>query len=83
MAWIKTEIVVSGETITGHIQVSNDTVEIEIPFTEGVEIGSTVTADSKDFILTSVVNVGNRDETLLVGAKNEQISRRAKGKSKE
>ena len=63
--------------------MSDDTVEIEIPFTEGVEIGSTVTADSKDFILTSVANVGDRDETLLLGAKNEQISRRTKGKTKE
>ena len=84
MAWINCEIVVSGETVEGHINLSNDTVEISIPFLEDVEIGSTVTANGKDFILTSVTNVGDRDETLTLGADNnaEQISRRTKGKSK-
>ena len=83
MAWIKGEIVVSGETVTGHINMSNDTVLIEVPYAEGVETGSAVSVQGKDFVLNSVVNVGNRNETLLLGAKNdEQVSRRAKGKAK-
>ena len=83
MAWIKLEIVVSGETVIGQIDESNDSVSIEIPFMKGVETGSTVNAQGKDFVLNSVVNVGDRDEILLLGAKNdEQVSRQAKGKAK-
>ena len=83
MAWIKGEIVVSGETVTGQINMSDDTVLIEVPYAEGVETGSAVSVQGKDFVLNSVVNVGNRNETLLLGAKNdEQVSRRAKGKAK-
>ena len=83
MAWSKCEIVVSGETVEGQINMSDDTVEIEIPFVEDLEIGSTITSDSKDFIINSIVNVGDRNETLTLGAKNDQqISRRTKGKSK-
>jgi len=83
MAWNKAEIVVSGETVNGQMNMSNDRVEIEIPFVKGVEIGSSITADGKDFKIDTIVNVGDRDETLTLGAKNEQISRRTKGKSKE
>jgi len=83
MAWNKAEIVVSGETVNGQMNMSNDRVEIEIPFVQGVEIGSSITADGKDFKIDTIVNVGDRDETLTLGAKNdEQISRRTKGKSK-
>ena len=83
MAWIKGEIVVSGETVTGQINMSDDTVLIEVPYAKGVETGSAVSVQGKDFVLNSVVNVGNRNETLLLGAKNaEQVSRRAKGKAK-
>jgi len=83
MAWNKVEIVVSGETVNGQMNMSNDRVEIEIPFVQGVEIGSSITADGKDFKIDTIVNVGDRDETLTLGAKNdEQISRRTKGKSK-
>jgi len=84
MAWIKCEIVVSDETVNGHISKSNDTVRITIPFVKGIEVGSTVTADGKDFIIKNITNDGNRDETLTLGADNnaEQISRRTKGKSK-
>lgn len=83
MAWNKAEIVVSGETVNGQMNMSNDRVEIEIPFVKGVEIGSSITADGKDFTIDTIVNVGDRDETLTLGAKNgEQISRRTKGKSK-
>ena len=39
MAWSKCEIVVSGETVEGQINMSNDTVEIEIPFVKDLEIG--------------------------------------------
>ena len=83
MAWTKTEIVVSGETVNGQINMSNDRVEIEIPFIKGIEVGSNVSADGKDFTIDNIVNIGDRDETLTLGAKNEQTSRRAKGKSKE
>jgi ribosomal protein L21 len=83
MAWINCEIVVSGETVNGQISKSNDSVRISIPFVKGVEVGSTVTADGKDFKIKNIVNVGDRDETLTLGADNgEQISRRAKNKSK-
>jgi hypothetical protein len=82
MAWNKAEIVVSGETVNGQMNMSNDRVEIEIPFVQGVEIGSSITADGKDFKIDTIVNVGDRDETLTLGANNEQISRRAKNKSK-
>lgn len=82
MAWNKAEIVVSGETVNGQMNMSNDRVEIEIPFVKGVEIGSSITADGKDFKIDTIVNVGDRDETLTLGANNEQISRRAKNKSK-
>lgn len=82
MAWNKAEIVVSGETVNGQMNMSNDRVEIEIPFVKGVEIGSSITADGKDFKIDTIVNVGDRDETLTLGAKNEQVQRRTKGKSK-
>ena len=82
MAWNKAEIVVSGETVNGQMNMSNDRVEIEIPFVKGIEIGSSITADGKDFKIDTIVNVGDRDETLTLGANNEQISRRAKNKSK-
>lgn len=82
MAWNKVEIVVSGETVNGQMNMSNDRVEIEIPFVQGVEIGSSITADGKDFKIDNIVNVGDRDETLTLGAKNEQVQRRTKGKSK-
>ena len=82
MAWNKAEIVVSGETVNGQMNMSNDRVEIEIPFVKGVEIGSSITADGKDFKIDTIVNEGDRDETLTLGAKNEQVQRRTKGKSK-
>tara|TARA_R100001377_G_scaffold82391_1_gene62715 strand:- start:439 stop:690 length:252 start_codon:yes stop_codon:yes gene_type:complete len=83
MAWIKSEIVVSGETVEGQMNKSNDTVIITIPFLEGIEVGSTVTSNSKDFIVKTITNDGNRSETLTLGVEDgEQISRRTKSKSK-
>lgn len=83
MAWIKSEIVVSGETVEGQMNKSNDTVIITIPYIEGIEVGSTVTSNSKDFIIKTITNDGDRGETLTLGVEDgEQISRRTKGKSK-
>ena len=83
MAWIKSEIVVSGETVEGQMNKSNDTVIITIPYIEGIEVGSTVTSNSKDFIIKTIINDGDRGETLTLGVEDgEHISRRTKGKSK-
>jgi len=83
MAWLETEIVVSGETVNGGINSRDDSVLIEIPYQDGVEVGGKVTVSSDDFTIVSVDNVGGRDETLSLEVSNDKsVSRRTGSKSK-
>jgi len=82
MAWIDTEIAVSGETVKGSINASGDVTRIEVPFDKGVSVGDTVTADGSEYKITGITNVGDRDEMLQLEVTNgKSVSRRASSKS--
>lgn len=83
MAWLETEIVVSGETVNGGINSRDESATIEIPFQEGVEVGGKVTVGDDDFTIVSIDNLGGRDETLSLEVTNDKpVSRRTGNKSK-
>jgi uncharacterized Zn finger protein len=82
MAWIDTDIAVSGETVKGSINAASDGTRIEVPFDKGISVGDTVTADGSEYKITGITNVGDRDETLqLEVTHGKSVSRRASGKS--
>ena len=82
MAWVNSEIAVSGGTVKGGINASSDVTRIEIPFIKGVSIGDSVTANDSDYKIVSITNVGDRDETLLLEVTNgKSVSRRASSKA--
>ena len=84
MAWLEAEIVVSGETVKGGINSRNDSVTIEIPYQEGVEVGGKVTVGDDDFTIKAVNNVGGRDETLSLEVSNDKpVSRRTGNRAKQ
>lgn len=83
MAWVGTEIAVSGETVQGSINASGDVTRIEIPFIEGVSIGDSVSANGSDYEITGITDVGDRNETLMLEVQNgKSVSRRASSKSR-
>ena len=82
MAWINTDIAVSGETVKGSINASSDGTRIEVPFDKGISVGDTVTADGSEYKITGIINIGDRDEMLqLEVTHGKSVSRRASSKS--
>ena len=83
MAWVEAEIVVSGEMVKGGINSRDDSVLVEIPHQDGVEVGGKITISGDDFTIMSIDNVGGRDETLSLEVSNDKpVSRRTGNKSK-
>ena len=82
MAWILTEIVVSGEAVNGGINSRDDSVVIEIPFNADVSVGDKVKALGNEYEIITASDVGGREETMLLEVKNgKSVSRRASSKA--
>ena len=83
MAWEKCDVVVSGDTVKGGINSRDDSIRIQTPFVEGVSVGDSVSVDGATYQITSVDNVGDRNEILSMEVTNgKQVSGRTRSRAK-
>ena len=76
--WQLKNIEVGSKKIDAQVNMSNNGVEIEIPFYKSFKESDIVKIDKKSYSIYSATNVGNRDEIILIvtnGDKNNEQSK--------
>ena len=62
--WEQKKVNIDSKEISCMVNITNTMIEIEMPFDLKIQKANSVTIDSKDYKITSIEDVGGRNETL-------------------
>ena len=62
--WEQKKVNIDSKEISCMVNITNTMIEIEMPFDLKSQKANSVTIDSKDYKITSIEDVGGRNETL-------------------
>ena len=64
--WELKAIEIGSKKIDGNINVGDNNVDIEVPYFKAFKDTDTIKIDKQTYTIKSAVNVGNRNETIII-----------------
>tara|TARA_R100000664_G_C2729215_1_gene120246 strand:+ start:144 stop:398 length:255 start_codon:yes stop_codon:yes gene_type:complete len=81
--WIEKEVILNNKKVICKINFNENTAELEIPFYKNWDNLGTIKIDNDNYVISDAVNVGARDEIILMKLNKEQKNDNKSDKSRK